>query len=113
MQFNVRQKLLYYCIWLVMSSMFRCNHFLIFDWTVSFSEMRGLPLILVCGLFHPVTLSDMLEAMEGQLYLETSQEFFTPLYGKTKPLSKKSQSFKARHFQLPFRKLFCRIHMEA
>lgn len=39
----------------------------IFHFTVSFAEMHGLPLILVCGLFHPVTLSDMPEAMGGEL----------------------------------------------
>lgn len=39
----------------------------IFHFTVSFAEMHGLPLILVCGLFHLVTLSDMPEAMGGEL----------------------------------------------
>ena len=37
-------------------STYRFSHFSIFDLTVSFSEMRGSLLILVCGLFHPVTL---------------------------------------------------------
>lgn len=53
-----------------MCLMYRFNHFLIFDLIVSFVGMRGLLLILVCGLFQPVTLSDMLEAMEGQLLLD-------------------------------------------
>lgn len=55
-----------------MCSTRRFNHFHIFDFSVSFVGMRGLPLILVCGVFHPVTLSDMLEAMEGQF--ATSQK---------------------------------------
>ena len=66
---NARRKFTYYCtvsMLFVMCSTYRFNHFLIFDFTVSFAEMHGLLLILVCGLYHPVTLSDMLEAMEGQ-----------------------------------------------
>jgi len=63
-----------------MCSTYRFNHFLIFDFSVSFVGMRGLPLILVCGVFHPVTLSDMLEAMEGQLLRDIPKVLYFTLF---------------------------------
>ena len=71
---------------------YRFNHFLIFDLIVSFVEMRGLLLILVCGLFQPVTLSDMLEAMEGQLLLDIPTVLYPTLFSeRIKPFLRKAR----------------------
>ena len=88
----MRVKLTYYCIWLIMCSTYRFHHFLIFDLIVSFVEMRGLLLILVCGLFQPVTLSDMLEAMEGQLLLDIPTVLYPTLFSeRIKPFLRKAR----------------------
>ena len=50
-----------------MGYVFFISKFRFYSYRVSLSEMRGLPLILVCGLLQVVTLSDMLVVMEGEL----------------------------------------------